>query len=303
MIRCRRFLLPALVCVAAMTGCGDDTSQPDTTVTVVATTTPIGDMATRVAGDAAAVRVLLAPNADPHDYEPTPDDGAAVADAEVVLVNGLDLDGWIDDVVKSSGTTTRPVVVTTGLTLRPGDDESPDGDPHVWLDPRNAEKMVQTMTTAMSAAAPAQAETFRANAERYISEIRTLDVELAARVNTIPQAQRVIVTDHDAFGYLAARYDIRIVGAVIPSLATTAEPNARDLAALVDAIRENQVRVVFPEASVNAKLAQQIAKESGARVGGELYSDSLGDTGSGADTYLSMMRSNIESIVAGMSPT
>ncbi len=302
MIRCRHLLL-TLVCLVAIAGCGDGTSRPGANVTVVATTTPIGDMASRVAGDAATVKVLLDPNTDPHDYEPTPSDGAAVADADVVFVNGLDLDGWINDVVTSSGTTTQPVVVTTGLTLLPGDDESPGGDPHVWLDPRNAETMVRTMTEAMSAAAPAKAETFRVNAERYITEIRALDGELEARVNTIPQAQRVIVTDHDAFGYLAARYDVRIVGAVIPSLASTAEPNARDLAALVDAIKRNQVRAVFPEASINAKLAQQIAKESGARVGGELYSDSLGDTGSGADTYLSMMRSNIESIVAGMSPT
>jgi zinc/manganese transport system substrate-binding protein len=290
---------------AALSACGPDASDSGagTTLRVVATTTQIGDMARNVAGGEAAVTTILAPNADAHDFEPTPKDAEAVAAATIVLANGRDLDPWIDGVVAGSGTSAKPVIVTEGVPMVPGGEKSPDGDPHVWFDPRNAEAMVNRIAAAMSDSRPAKASAFRANADAYITEIRSLDAQLATRIAAIPRARRVIVTDHDAFGYLARRYDIRVLGAAIPSQATTAEPSAREISELIALIRREGVRVVFPEASVNAGLARRIAGESGARLGGALYSDSLGPAGSGADTYLSMMRTNIESMAAGMSGT
>jgi ABC-type Zn uptake system ZnuABC Zn-binding protein ZnuA len=303
----RRHLTPVLALVlgaATLGACGGD-EAPDagerTKLRVVATTTQIGDMARNVAGEDAEVTTILTPNADAHDYEPTPTDAEAVSSAQVVLVNGLDLDPWIDGVVASSGTSAKPVVVSEGVTLLPGDEESPEGDPHVWFDPANAEVMVNRIAAAMSSAQPSAAAAYRANADAYITQITTLDGELEERMASVPKAQRVIVTDHDAFGYLAKRYEVRVLGAAIPSQATTAEPNAKEITELIALIEKEKAPVVFPEASVNAGLAKRIAEESGARLGGELYSDSLGPAGSGADTYLSMMRTNVEAMVAGMS--
>lgn len=300
-----RAIAVIVLCSAVLIACGSDTtdSGPGTTLRVVATTTQIGDMARNVAGGDATVTTILTPNADAHDYEPTPKDAEAVASATIVLANGRDLDPWIDGVVAGSGTSAKPVIVTEGLPILPDGEESPDGDPHVWFDPRNAEAMVNRIAAAMSSSRPAKASVFRANADAYITEIRSLDAELATRIAAIPRARRLIVTDHDAFGYLARRYGIRVIGAAIPSQATTAEPSAREISELIALIRTEGVRVVFPEASVNAGLARRIAEESGARLGGALYSDSLGPAGSGADTYLSMMRANIASMAAGMAGT
>lgn len=281
---------------------GDSSADADTdTVAVVATTTQLGDFARNVGGDRVTVTQLLQPNADPHDYEPTPGDATAVGEADLVVEHGIGLDEWLDGVVSNAGGDATRVVATRGITLLPGDDEAPAGDPHVWLDPRNAVAMVRNIQRALETADPGSADAYAANADRYIEQIEAMDAELAGRIATVPEARRKIVTDHDAFGYFARRYGITVVGTVIPSLSTAAEPSARDLAELSRTIRQEGVGAVFSEASVDDRLQKAIAEEAGATLGNPLYGDTLGPAGQPAGTYLGMMRSNMDAIIAGTS--
>lgn len=291
-------LLLTLLLTAPIVGCGRQSSSSG--VSVVATTTQIADLAATIAGPDAAVRGLLAANTDAHDYEPTPGDAGAVADADLVLINGIGLDGWIDQVSESAGGDARTVVVTDGISRRRGDEESPNGDPHVWMDPRNAITMVATIRDAFVATDPDNADGYAARAEALTGRLRALDRELAARIATVPSAKRKIVTDHDAFGYLTDRYGIRVVGTVIPSLSTDAEPGAAELAKLAATVRREGVRVVFAEAGSDPALAGALAAEAGAILGEELYADSLGPAGSPGATYIGMMRHNMGALVTGM---
>lgn len=289
-----------LIVAIAVGGCGDGTSRGSASLSVVATTTQLADFARAVGGDRILVTQLLRPNADPHEYEPIPSDVTAVGEADVVVQHGIGLDEWLDEVIDNAGGNAKRVTATAGVTLLPGDDEEPAGDPHVWLDPRNAIAMVRTIETAFAAAAPATAEQFHRNADAYVARIEALDKELETRISTIPRAKRRIVTDHDAFGYFAARYGVTVVGTVIPSLSTAAEPSAKELATLADAIRREGVRVVYSEASIDPKLETALAREAGARLGDPLYGDALGPSDTPAGTYLGMMRSNMDAIVAGI---
>jgi ABC-type Zn uptake system ZnuABC Zn-binding protein ZnuA len=303
-IAARRLIAAAgLVTVAAVfAACGSASSPGDRSgrLDVVATTTQLADFARNVGGDRVAVRQLLKPNVDPHDYEPTPGDVAAVASADVLVEHGIGLDAWLGSVVDNAGGHARRVVATDGVPLISGDSSEPGGDPHVWLDPRNAVAMVRNIQRGFAAVDPAGADVYRANADRYVARIEALDRELAARIGTVPAARRRIVTDHDAFGYFARRYGITIVGTVIPSLSTAAEPSAGDVTRLVSTIRREGVRVVFSESSVDPRLQRAIADESGATLGAPLYGDSLGPAGQPAGTYLGMMRANMDAIVAGI---
>ena len=298
------FAVLALATVAFNLGCGGGSSPTtgggDGRVKVVATTTQLGDFARTVGGNAVAVTQLLQPNADPHEYEPTVSDVAAVADADVILENGLGLDDWLDSVIANAGGEATRVVTTGGLAVRPGDEASPAGDPHAWLDPRNAVRMVRTVEAALATVDPADAGAYAANADAYVAKVQALDAKLAADVNRIPVQRRKIVTDHDAFGYFADRYDITIVGTVLPSLATAAEPSAKDLAELSATIRREGVRAIFAESSVDPKLQKALAEEAGIRLGAPLYGDTLGPADSPGGTYLGMMRWNMDAIVAGI---
>jgi len=288
--------------VVALAGCGMSSGGGGSggRMTVVATTTQLQDFARNVGGARIDLHGLLRPNVDPHDYEPTPGDAAAVARAKVLIVNGVGLDSWVEGVRKAAGADPDVVTAADRVPLRSGDAALPEGDPHIWLDPRNAERMVRNVERGLTAADPAGAATYHANAARYLARLRALDRSLAAEIAPIPPSRRLIVTDHDAFGYLAARYGLRIVGTVIPSLSTAAEPDARAITRLADTIRKNHVHAVFAEASVDPRVERAIAAEAGARLGGRLYGDSLGPAGGPAATYVGMMRTNMAAIVGAI---
>ena len=289
-----------LLILGLLTGCGRPTTAGSSSLVVVATTTQLADFARAVGGGGVAVTQLLKPNADPHDYEPTPSDVVAVGEADLVLEHGLGLDDWLDGVIDNAGGTARRVVTTTGIALRPADDADRAGDPHVWLDPRNAITMVRAIETAFAQADPGHVEVFRTNTQAYVSRITQLDAELERRIAAVPRPARKIVTDHDAFGYFAARYGITVVGTVVPSLSTAAEPSAKELTALAETMRREGVRVVYSETSLDPRLERALAEEAGARLGDPLSGDALGPTGEPTGTYLGMMRANMDAIVTGI---
>jgi ABC-type Zn uptake system ZnuABC Zn-binding protein ZnuA len=272
-------------------------SVPDT-LNVIATTTQIADMARQIGGTLVHVSSLLPPNVDPHDFEPTPRDVGHVADARLVLEHGLRLDAWSEAMVKESGTHATVVVVTTGVATRASAEHGYEqGDPHVWFDVANAKLMAANIRDACIAADPAHRDAYMTQAAAYLAQLDELDGWIRQQIATIPPANRKLVTNHDAFGYFVAAYGLEFVGAVIPSLDSQAEPSAKDIARLVDTIRAQHVKAIFTEASLNPKLEQQIASEAGVAVVDNLYGDSLGPAGSGADTYVGMMRTDTTLIV------
>jgi ABC-type Zn uptake system ZnuABC Zn-binding protein ZnuA/ABC-type Mn2+/Zn2+ transport system permease subunit len=292
----------AFAAVLLVAGCGGSESDPGK-VTVVATTTQIGDFVREVGGDAVDVHQILAPNTDPHDYEPRPDDVTTTADAKIVFTNGDELDAWMDKVIDDSGSDAKVVDLGTNVPVKlPGESSGPEAsryDPHWWHDPRNAEEAVQQIATQLSTIDPADRARFQANATTYEAKLRALDAGITHCFDSIPATDRKLVTDHDAFNYFANRYGIQVVGAVIPSQTTQAQPNAQDLSNLADLVREEGVRAIFPESSLSPKLAEAIASQTGATADHTLYGDTLGPEGSSGDTYLKMEGANANSMVEG----
>jgi ABC-type Zn uptake system ZnuABC Zn-binding protein ZnuA/ABC-type Mn2+/Zn2+ transport system permease subunit len=294
----------AVLAVAfAMAGCGSGIGAKPGQIEVVATTTQIGDFIGEIGGRAVAVDQILQPNTDPHSYEPRPSDVASAADAKLVFASGDALDGWIDQVVSDSGSDAEIVDLGASVPVRlPGESSGAEAsrfDPHWWHDPRNAEAAVREIERSLAAADPAHRRLFERNARLYLAKLRGLDAGIARCMDSVPTARRKLVTDHDAFGYFAARYGIEVVGAVIPSQTTEAQPSAKDLAALDELIEEERVGAIFPETSLSAKVAEAIADQTGATAQYTLYGDTLGPAGSDGATYLSMEAANANAMVRG----
>ena len=285
-----------MIVATSLAACDGGPGDGDGAATVVATTTQVGALARAVAGERASVAQILEPNSDPHEYEPRPSDARAVAGAAVVLRSGGDLDEWLGDVLKNAGSDAQVVTLIDLMGTRrlPG-----EVDPHWWQDPRNAAIAVNAIRAALIAADPAGRDAYSANAAAYLKALRALDERIEACIDEVPARERKLVTDHDALGYYADRYDIELVGTVLPALSTQAQASAGEVARLVRTIRREKVRTVFPESSVNRKLADAIARDSGAQVGPSLYADTLGSEGSAGDTYIGSLQANTQALVAG----
>jgi ABC-type Zn uptake system ZnuABC Zn-binding protein ZnuA len=275
----RRLLLLPLLLVA---GCGTS-ADADHRFTVVATTPVVADLVRNVTGPGVRVQQILAPNADPHEYELRPHDVQAVADADLVVRSGGDVDDWIADAIEGSGTHARVVDLIDGV-------ERLDDDPHWWQSPRQALRAVGEIRRALGA---------RADARAYSARLQRLDRDVAACIDKVPSAQRKLVTSHDAFGYYAREFGIDVVGAVIPSLSTEGQPSAGDTADLIATIRRTGVRTIFPESSINPKVEAAIAQETGARVGRALWADTLGPAGSDGATYVQAVTANTRALADG----
>jgi ABC-type Zn uptake system ZnuABC Zn-binding protein ZnuA len=266
---------------------------------VVATTTQVADFATNIGGGRVRVTSLFKPNVDAHDYEPSPADIEAIAQADLVLENGAGLETWLHDTVANSGFSGPVVDTSQGVRLRQVGGEA---DPHIWQNPRNAQRMAANIERALAAAEPANAGVFQGNLDAYTKQLQALDAEVQRQINSL--ANKKLVTNHDAFGYYIDRYGLQFVGSIIPSFDTSAELSGRDIRDLVAKIKATKVKAVFSETSLPPKTAETIAREAGVKVvEGEdaLYGDSLGPAGSDGDTYLKMVRHNTTTIVSNLS--
>jgi ABC-type Zn uptake system ZnuABC Zn-binding protein ZnuA/ABC-type Mn2+/Zn2+ transport system permease subunit len=294
-----------LAAAILLAGCGGSGGGSDGKLAVVATTTQIGDWVGEVGGDAVAVDQVLQPNTDPHEYEPRPSDVAAAADAGVVFARGDNLDSWIDQIVSDSGSDAEVVDLGAGVPERlPGESSGAEAskyDPHWWHDPRNAAAAVREIARRLSIADPPHRRLFQRNARGYLRRLGRLEAGIANCFDQVPVARRKLVTDHDAFGYFADRFGIDVVGAVIPSQTTQAQPSAKDVSELIDLIERERVQAVFPESSLSAKVADAIARQTGASADYELYGDTLGPEDSDGATYLQMEAANAEAMVRGFS--
>lgn len=294
-------LLPlALVLLA---GCGAEDGRDAEARRVLATTTMIAEAAERIGGGCVEVSGLLPVGGDPHVYEPVPRDVQRVVEADLVLYNGFGLEAWLDRLVRNAGGEAVVVEVARGLTPIYGEYAGGrDPDPHLWGHVLNFIHYVQNIRTVMGELAPECRETFEANAADYLAELRALDAWVRERMATIPEGNRYLVTSHDAFQYFAAAYGLEVLGTPI-GISTDEEASAQTVARIVDDVRRTGVPALFVETTVNPNLIRRIATETGAAVGGTLYSDSLGDPGSGADSYVGMIVHNTRTVVNALGGT
>jgi zinc/manganese transport system substrate-binding protein len=269
---------------------------------VVATFSILSDFVRNVGGDRVSVMTLVGPDSDTHVYTPTPADAKKIADAKLVVVNGLGLEGWLPRLVKSSGGGAVTVIATRGIAARKIEDghshDPADADPHAWQSVPNAKIYVANLRDALVSADPAGADVYRANAAAYLAKLDALDAEVRAEVAKIPPGRRSVISTHDAFGYFAAAYGIKFIAP--QGVSTESEPSARDIAAIITQIRKQKIPAVFLENISDPRLIQRIASETGAKIGGTLYSDGLTGEKGPAPTYIDMVRHNIKALTSAL---
>lgn len=292
--------LPAFLILASslgVAGCGEAQDPAGETGTgavgVVSTTTQVADMARNVGGNRVEVTSLLAPGADPHDYEVRPRDIEALTGAQTVLRSGGDLDEWLGEAIEGSGTEAPTVDLSERLPA------GTNPDPHWWHDPRNAQHAVEEIRDALSAADPDGKRTYARNADAYLDELESLDTAVQQCLRRVPAEQRKLVTTHDSLAHYAERYDVEVVGTVIPSSSTAGQASAGDTRDLVETIEREDVRAIFTESSVNQKVEKAIAEEAGATIGTPLWADTLGPEGSSGATYIGSIAANTRALAGG----
>jgi zinc/manganese transport system substrate-binding protein len=266
---------------------------------VVATFSILADFVRQVGGSRVGVTMLVGPNGDSHVYEPKPADAERLGKARLIVVNGLGLEGWIDRLIKASGTTAPVVVATKGLKPQEMREEGRIAvDPHAWQSIADAELYVANIRDGLIAADPGGESAYRSNAQEYLAKLDALDKEIAAEIAKIPPEKRQIITTHDAFGYFGTAYGFRFIAP--QGISTENEASARDVAKIIRQIRAEKIPAVFLENVTDPRLIKRIAAETGAKIGGALYSDALSPADGPAATYIEMMRHNARELVSAL---
>jgi zinc/manganese transport system substrate-binding protein len=289
-----RFCVVAL-CAAAATLMTVIPLRAQEKIRIVASFSILGDFARNVGGDRVDVTTLVGPNSDVHVYTPAPADAKKIADAKLVIINGLGLEGWMPRLVQSSGSKAAIVTATNGIAPRK---LGSDADPHAWQSVVNAKTYVANIRDALIAADQAGAAAYRANADAYLAKLDALDREVRDAVAQIPEVRRKVISTHAAFGYFAAAYGIAFIAP--QGVSTESEPSARDLAAIITQVRTGKIPAVFLENISDPRLMRRISSETGARIGGTLYSDSLTAENGEAPTYIDMVRHNIKALTSAL---
>lgn len=315
-------------------------ANPTPPIEVVASFSILANITEEIGGPLVNVTSLVGPDADSHVFNPSPADAKSLARAQVVVINGLGFEGWIDRLVKSSGFKGELVVASKGVKLLNSAEETKthapaskdaqghghkhahapkpthdkhghakhseakhdhgDVDPHAWQDLKNGKIYAENIRAALVAVLPAAREEINARAQRYIDQIEALDQATRTRLAAVPESQRRVISSHDAFGYFAQAYDVEFFAA--QGWSTDREVSAADMATVIREIRKDHVRALFVENMSDPRLMQRIAEETGVRIGGKLYSDALSTPGTGADTYLKMFSSNVNTILQALEP-
>ena len=276
--------------------------KPPEKLKTVATFSILGDLVKNVGGDRVEVTTLVGPNGDAHVYSPTPADVQTISHARLVFINGLGFEGWMTRLVAAAGGNAATVTASTGVkTLRMEDENKPGHmitDPHAWQSVANAKIYVANIRDGLIKADPAGKSVYEANAKSYLAQLDDLQAEVKSAVAKIPAERRRIITTHDAFGYFGAAYGMAFISP--EGVSTETEASAKDVAKIIDQIRKQKIPAVFMENISDSRLMQQIARETGAKIGGTLYSDALSKADGPAATYIDMMRNNIRQFGAAL---
>ena len=292
----RRQMLGVAAALIAFSIVGPHAAQAQDRLKVLATFSILGDFVIAVGGNRVDVTSLVGPNSDAHVYSPAPADARKVADAKVVVTNGLGFEGWMGRLVRASGTKAKVIETTSGIATR----KLADGhaDPHAWQSAEHGKIYVANIRDALVATDPPGRADYESNAAAYLAKLDALDRELKAAVASIPAERRRIISSHDAFGYLQQAYCIEFIAP--QGLSTESEASARDVARIITQIKREKIPAVVLENISDPRLLERIAKETGARLGGKLYSDALTDRNGDAPSYIDMMRHNMRQIVAAL---
>lgn len=299
-----------ILAVLSLTSCGPAPRSSDGGLKVLASTSFLADIARNVAGDRLQVESLLPIGADPHAYQPTPSDAAKIVDSDVLILNGLEYEHFIESLIENAGGERLVIEATGGIEPRELEEHANEaesgegqgheaGDPHMWLDPVLVIRYVENIRDGLIHADPEGAEVYRANAAAYIEQLRELDAWIAGQVSAIPSERRLLVTNHDVFGYFSERYGFEVVDTILVSFSSGASVSAQEIAATIEAIRSSGAPAIFLGEVENAALANQISAETGVKVVGDLHLESLTD-GAPAPTYIEMMKYNVLLIVEAL---
>ncbi len=292
----RRLLLSAALPVLMVLSAVPASAE---TLKVVASFTVLADVVRQIGGDHVKVTSLVGPNGDPHEFEPSPADAKALNAAKVTFVSGEGLEGWMDRLITASGYKGKPITASEGINTRTMEEDGKTvTDPHVWNSPVNVKIWVANIEKALSAADPADAAAFKANAEKYTKKLDELDAYAHAKLDKIADNSRKVLTSHDAFGYFGREYNVSFLAPL--GLSTESEASAADVAKLIEQIKQERVKTYFFENSNDPRLVKQVATATGAKPGGELYVESLSDTKGPAPTYEKMFRYNVDQLSAAM---
>ena len=289
----RRLLLAALMAMACAVP-----SQAADKLKVVASFSILGDLVRNVGGARVDVVTLVEGNGDAHVYTPAPADAKRLSEAQVVFVNGLGFEGWMSRLVRASGTKAPVVTVTAGITPRRSGDSGHDADPHAWQSVANAKVYVANIRDALIKADPAGKADYETASTGYLAKLDALEKELHETVARLPAERRKVISTHDAFGYFEQAYGIDFIAP--QGVSTESEASARDVARIITQVKRLKIPAVFLENVVDPRLIKRIAQETGAKIGGTLYSDALTDEKGDAPGYLEMMRHNLRTLAAAL---
>lgn len=291
----RHTFLLLLIFTIIITACGGQPASPaGTSAPVILTSTSfLADITRNIAGDRQTVATLLPLGADPHSYQPTPQDVTNISQSKLLIINGADYEHFLEPILENAGGEREVVEASAGITPRA---EAGSVDPHMWLDPNNVIVYVENIREALTHFDPEGAAVYQTNADAYVEQLKDLDIWINEQVAQISPERKLLITNHEALGYFAARYDFTIAGTVIESFSSDASPSAQQIAALIDQIKASGAPAIFLDAADNTTFAQQIADETGVRVVTDLHLESLTD-GAPAATYIDMMKNNVTQIV------
>jgi zinc/manganese transport system substrate-binding protein len=298
----RRLLLYATLLTPLMLG--SLSARAADTIKVAASFSVLGDMVKQIGGDRVEVKTFVGPNGDAHVYEPTPGDAKALVDAKILVVNGLGLEGWMSRLQKSSGFKGKVITATTGIKSRQMEEEEHGKtkkitDPHAWQSLANGRIYVANIRDGLIAADPDGKSTYEANATKFLADIDTVEKDVTEKIAALPATRRKIITTHDAFGYFGATYGMDFIAP--EGVSTESEASAKDVAKIIRQIKAEKIPAVFLENVTDHRLLDQIAKETGAKIGGTLFSDALSDERGPAATYLDMFRHNAATLSEALS--
>jgi zinc/manganese transport system substrate-binding protein len=283
----------SLICVVLVTAIAPVHAQDR--LNVVASFSILGDFVKNVGGNRVDVTTLVGPDGDVHVYAPAPADARKIADAKLLVINGLGLEGWLPRLLQASGSKAPIITAANGIApLKLGS----DADPHAWQSVTNAKKYVTNIRDALALADPADAELFRKSADTYLAKLDALDREVRDAIRQIPESRRKVISTHDAFGYFAAAYGIRFIAPL--GVSTESEASARDIAGIMAQIKGEKIPAVFLENISDPRLIRRISAETGAKIGGTLFSDSLTAEKGDAPTYIDMVRHNIKTLTSAL---
>lgn len=284
-----------------LTACGSTPASSSGGLKILASTSFLADIAQNIAGNRVHIESILPFGADPHAYQPAPSDAAEIAKSNLLILNGLEYEGFINSLLQNAGGDRLIVFASDGLNqLTMQENGIAVGDPHMWLDPVRVVKYVENIRDGLIQVDPEGSEIYMANANAYITQLNELDAWIVEQVSVIPVEQRLLVTNHESLGYFSERYNFTVIGAVFPSLSSEAGTSAREMTGLIEQIKASGVRAIFISQMDNPDLANQIAEETKIKVINDLYLESLSD-GPPAATYIDMMKYNVTRIVEQLS--